>query len=96
MAQSLTLPALAAIVTLAGCSATPQVQIQAVRVPVPVECREPVPARPIMPTEHLTRDATVADFVRAALAELERREGYEGQLLTALDNCRAPIAPASH
>ncbi|RYE41961.1 MAG: hypothetical protein EOP24_34655 [Hyphomicrobiales bacterium] len=33
------------------------------------------------------------DFARAAMAEIERREGYEGELLTALENCRAPIRP---
>jgi hypothetical protein len=37
--------------------------------------------------------ATVDDFARAAMAEIERREGYEGELLTALENCRAPIKP---
>ncbi|WP_200896974.1 hypothetical protein [Paracidovorax citrulli] len=64
-----------------------------VRVPVPVECREPVPARPAMPTDALRPGASLDDFARAALAEIERREGYEGQLLTALEACRAPIRP---
>jgi hypothetical protein len=85
---------LAAVVLVVGCTAPPaRVELQQVNVAVPVECREPVPARPAMPTEALRLGATVDDFARAALAELERREGYEGELLTALENCRKPIEP---
>ncbi len=76
---------------LAGCAGAPRVETVEVRVPVPVECREPVPARPAMPTEALRPGVTVDDFARAAMAELERREGYEGQLVAALEACRAPI-----
>ncbi|ABM32224.1 hypothetical protein QRO08_16575 [Paracidovorax citrulli] len=78
---------------LAGCAGAPRVETVEVRVPVPVECREPVPARPAMPTDALRPGASLDDFARAALAEIERREGYEGQLLTALEACRAPIKP---
>lgn len=62
-------------------------------VPVPVECEEPVPARPVMPTERLATTATLDQFAQAAMAEIERREGYEGELLAALENCRKPINP---
>lgn len=43
-----------------------------------------------MPTEALPLSATVDEFARAWMAEIERHEGYEGELLKALDNCRAP------
>lgn len=76
---------------LAGCAGAPRLETVEVRVPVPVECREPVPARPAMPTEALRPGVTVDDFARAAMAEIERRDGYEGQLLVALEACRAPI-----
>ena len=79
---------------LAGCAGAPRVEIQRVNVSVPVECQEPVPARPVMPTDALRAGATVDDFARAAMAEISRREGYEGQLLTALEACRAPINPS--
>lgn len=79
---------------LAGCAGAPRVEVQRVNVAVPVECQEPVPARPAMPTDSLRPGATVDDFARAAMAELARREGYEGQLLTALEACRAPINPS--
>ncbi len=76
---------------LAGCAGAPRVETVEVRVPVPVECRQPVPTRPVMPTEALRPGVTVDDFARASMAEIERREGYEGQLLVALEACRAPL-----
>jgi len=79
---------------LVGCAGAPRVEVQRVSVPVPVECREPVPSRPVMPTEALRPGASLDDFARAAMAEIERREGYEGQLLAALEACRAPINPS--
>lgn len=77
--------------TLAGCATEPTMQVT--RVPVPVECREPVPDRPAMPTDRLTAGSTLDIFVQAAAAEIEVREGYEGQLRTALENCTKPISP---
>lgn len=77
---------------LAGCqSAPPKVVLKEVKVAIPVECREPVPDRPVMPTESLQRGVSISTFVKAAQAEIERREGYEGQLRTALQNCRRSI-----
>lgn len=71
-----------------------RVELQTVKVPVPVECREPVPARPAMPVEALRARPGMVDvdqFIQAALAELARREGYEIQLLAALNACRKPV-----
>lgn len=78
--------ALAAL--LAGCAAP---RVQQVNVPVPVPCRESEPPRPAMPTEALAPDTTLDTFVAAVAAELERREGYEGQLRAALAACTAPL-----
>lgn len=58
---------------------------------MPVECREPIPGRPIMPTEALAADADPFELLRAALAEIDRREGYEVRLLAALIACTRPI-----
>ncbi|ABX36706.1 conserved hypothetical protein [Delftia acidovorans SPH-1] len=82
---------LLAALALAGCGAVPRVEVQEVKVPVPVECREPVPDRPSMPTEALADDADPFELLRAALAEIDRREGYEVRLLTALMICTAPL-----
>ena len=88
-------PYLAAALMLAGCGATAtRVEIQRVNVVVPVACQEPTPARPVMPTEALRPGATVEQFTQAALAEIERREGYEVQLVAALANCTRPVEPA--
>ena len=76
---------------LAGCGTTPRVEVQTVKVPVPVECREPVPDRPAMPTEALADDDDPFELLRAALAEIDRRESYEVRLLAALMACTRPV-----
>lgn len=78
---------LLATLALAGCGAVPRVEVQEVKVPVPVECREPIPDRPAMPTEQLADDADPFELLRAALAEIDRREGYEVRLHAALIAC---------
>lgn len=82
------LGALAAVLLLTGCGTTQHVQI---KVPVPVECKEPVPDRPAMPTEALTPGAAPWVLLRSALSEIDRREGYEVTLRAALVVCTAPI-----
>jgi len=77
--------------SLAGCATAPRVDIQTVKVPVPVACREATPDRPSMPTEALAEDADPFDLLRASLAEIDRREGYEVKLVAALENCKRPI-----
>lgn len=74
------------LLALAGCASNPP-HAARVLVPVPVECREPVPDRPAMPTEVLLPGAHPWVLLRAALAEIDRREGYEVQLRTALSAC---------
>lgn len=81
--------ALAAGLLSACGSKPPLVEVRQVKVAVPVPCQEPEPARPSMPTEHLSADASVDAYVQAAAAEIERRKGYEGQLVQALRNCKA-------
>ena len=84
--------ALAAVLLTAGCtSSLPKVGIQQVKLAVPVACQEPEPNRPVMPTEHLAGDVNVDAYVQAAAAEIERREGYEDQLVTALRSCKQPL-----
>lgn len=76
---------------LAGCGAT--LPVTTVKVPVPVQCQEDMPARPVMPTEQFKEKPKLDALTKASLAENERREGYEVKLRTALENCRKPIAP---
>jgi len=81
---------------LAGCATTERVTVQTVKVPVPIECRVHTPARPAMPTEALRSGGTSLDaFVAAAAAEIELREGYEGELVAALAACTAPVAASA-
>lgn len=74
--------------TLAACGVAP---VQAVKVPVPVECRVDVPARPAMPTEALGPGVDLDRFSASAMAEIELREGYEGELRAALAECVKPL-----
>lgn len=82
---------LAAVVAVAGslaaCGVAP---IQTVKVPIPVECRVDVPARPAMPTEALSPGVDLDRFSASAMAEIELREGYEGELRAALAECLKP------
>lgn len=77
------------LAALAGCDTAPR--LQTVSVAVPIVCAETVPSRPVMPTEHLPAKPLLLDFVKAAQAEIERREGYEVKLRAALIECTRPI-----
>lgn len=72
---------------MAGCGAT----LQTVKVAVPVQCQATEPTRPVMPTDMLLPGTSLDRFAQAAIAEIERREGYEGRLVAALQSCIAPV-----
>ncbi len=74
---------------LAGCGGT----FQQIKVPLPIVCQETVPDRPVMPTETLLPGAVPFVLQRAALAEIDRREGYEIKLRAALVICTTPLSP---
>lgn len=69
---------------LTGCAIKPP-QINTIY--VPVTCQEETPVRPQMPTEGMVWVDT-DDFVMRAVAEIERRQGYEVKLAAALDICK--------
>lgn len=77
---------IAAALVLAGCETT--ARLVTVNVPVAIACQVQEPARPMMDTEGLPLDASVDVQARAMRAEIERREGYEGELRAALAACR--------
>lgn len=74
---------------LGGCGLAP---LQTIKVPVPVECRVATPSRPAMPTESLAPGVDPDRFVAASQAEIELREGYEGELRAALAECVKPLS----
>lgn len=89
VARAFGLFSIVALVTvLPGCGAT----LQTIKVPVPVECKEEVPERPVMPTEQFAVKPSVDQFVQAAQVEILRRDGYEKRLDAALRACTAPIS----
>lgn len=83
---------LLAVLALGGCASPAPGPAVRVLVPTPVECREPVPDRPAMPTELLLPGAHPWVLLRAALAEIDRREGYEVRLRAGLKACTVPVA----
>lgn len=91
MKYAITLIAFSALTACAGRGN--HVEIQRVNVAFPVACQERQPERPVMPTEALRPGATVDQFTQAVMAEIERREGYEVQLVAALTICTRPIQP---
>lgn len=79
------------LLALGGCAGTPPVEVQKINIAVPVPCQVAEPERPVMPTEALAPGVPPFVLLRASLAEIDRREAYEGQLVAALASCRAPI-----
>ena len=73
---------------LVGGCATNRPELRTVAVEVPVPCTVAMPARPDMPTERLEVGAPLQAAAAAALAEIDRREAYERQLVAALEECR--------
>lgn len=75
------------LLVLAGCG-TIQSGITTVKVPVPIVCQAEEPRRPVMPSDSLTQADSQDTKVAAVLAELDIREGYEGELREALRSCK--------
>lgn len=76
-------------VALSGCASLGGAF--AVKVPVPVECREKMPTRPVMPTDSLQPGGSLFASTVRMQAEIGLREAYEGELRAALAACIAPI-----
>lgn len=80
------------LLLVAGCATQePTVTYRTVNIAVPVECQEEMPIRPDMPTKGLKPGEQLFVVMRAALAEISIREGYEAQLRGALANCIKPL-----
>ncbi|WP_425327691.1 hypothetical protein [Pseudomonas nitroreducens] len=77
------------VVALAGCAGQVQPEPRTVRVEVPVAvpCRAPAVEVPSWATASLQKGDSLQTKVRALLAELEQRKGYEAQMFAALQAC---------
>lgn len=75
---------------LAGCAGRVEPEPRTVRVEVPVAipCRVPAVEVPSWSTASLKKGDTLQTKVRALLAELEQRKGYEVQLRAAVQACQ--------
>lgn len=75
---------------LAGCAGKVEPQVQYVRVEVPVQvtCRAPEVAVPPWAAAGLRKTDSLEVKVRALLAERRQRNGYEREVVAALQACR--------
>ena len=78
------------VVALAGCAGQvePEPRTVRVEVPVAVPCRVPAVEIPTWATASLQKGDSLQTKVRALLAELEQRKGYEVQLRAAVQACQ--------
>ena len=85
-----------AMLSLAGCAASPAVRTQVVRVPVPIvqPCPAPsVPARPALPIAALAVTSSPAQVMLAYVVSVTMLEGYVEQLEALLGVRREPASP---
>ncbi|HIE0452269.1 hypothetical protein N0649_06975 [Pseudomonas aeruginosa] len=77
------------MVALAGCAGQiePEPRTVRVEVPVAVPCRVPAVEVPAWATAGLKKSDDIQTKVRALLAELQQRKGYEVQLRAAVKAC---------
>ncbi len=77
-------------IALAGCAGQvePEPRTVRVEVPVAVPCRAPDVQEPTWATASLQKDDSLQSKVRALLAELEQRRGFEVQLRAAIQACQ--------
>ncbi|MBV5701750.1 hypothetical protein ACIUXA_08930 [Pseudomonas aeruginosa] len=77
------------MVALAGCAGRvePEPRTVRVEVPVAVPCRVPAVEVPAWATAGLKKSDDIQTKVRALLAELQQRKGYEVQLRAAVQAC---------
>jgi len=83
---------LALLSLFAGCATQESIIVKVpfeVKVPVEVPCKITWPVKPVWPMDQLPGDVGLDVFVvgSAALAEIELREEYEGELSAALKRC---------
>lgn len=78
------------VVALAGCGGQVESEPRTVRVEVPVAvpCRAPEVPEPAWATSVLQKGDSLQTKVRALLAELEQRKGYEVQMRAAVLVCQ--------
>ena len=80
---------MAAVVGLGGCATKERVtiQVQEVQVPIRVPCAVNKPIKPDYYFSHVTVSDDLLVKVKALVADISIREGYEAQMIAALEAC---------
>lgn len=76
------------VLFLVGCASTPKIETRIVEVPVAVSCIKQVPVKPEYPLQGSNPDEDIFVLTKRALAEIELRKGYEGELEAVLIACK--------
>jgi len=79
-----------ATLSLVGCATREPVintVIQRVEVPIAVPCKVAVPAKPDLNFDKLTVEQDIFDKTKSVLADRKLTQGYETELLAALNSC---------
>ena len=78
---------------LVGCATSEPIIVHKtveVEVPVEVRCKVEYPKKPAWPLDTIPEGSDIYVVGSAALAEIELRSGYEGELEAALKRCADP------
>jgi len=81
---------LAFIAILTGCATTEPVIntiIQKVEVPIAVPCKIAIPVKPDFNFDKVTLEQDIFEKTKALLADRKLSQGYEGELIAALNTC---------
>jgi hypothetical protein len=86
--------ALFSVLFLAGCATCkPDIVIQKVEVPVSVPCVKQAVQKPSFPLQGTNPNEDIFVLTKRALAEIELRRGYEGELEAVIQGCTS-VTPA--
>ena len=77
------------VLGVSGCATTPQVVTKIVEVPVMVTCIKTTPTKPEFPFSLSQPDEDLFVLSKRAVAEIELRKGYEGELEAVLVACKS-------
>ena len=77
------------VLAVSGCACTPVITTKIVEVPVMVTCIKTTPTKPEFPFSLSLPDEDLFVLSKRAIAEIELRKSYEGELEAVLIACKS-------
>lgn len=75
------------VFALCACSSVPRVEVEYVKVPVPVKCIREVPKAPVFEVDKLKATDSLEQITDAYMVDRHQRRIYIGQLEAAMVGC---------